>query len=89
MADELRWAELDDAWCRAEEAVEAAERRGLLATPVVAPEPGAVLDTAAAREGIVVVADRPGRRAPALLREALRARRAVLLVPELVNRRTR
>jgi hypothetical protein len=50
------------------------------AEPVVAPEPDALITVARARDGIAVVADAGGWRAPRALRTALRERRPALLV---------
>ncbi len=81
LAMDAEWAAIDAAWERARAAALVAEEHGLAAEPAVSAEPGAVLAAVAEREGVVVVADRGGFRAPALLRAALRAGRAVLLVP--------
>jgi hypothetical protein len=43
--------------------------------------PGAVLAAAAAREGLLVIADRNSRVPPVLLRQALARRRPALFVP--------
>ncbi len=73
---------LDDAWWRLDDAAAAAEEHGLVPDPIVVlPRSGALLAAARPREGIVVAVDRGGRCAPAILRRALRERRAVLLVP--------
>ncbi len=62
-------------------AVQVARRHGLDATPLAATGKDAGVRAAAAREGILVVADRGGRRTPRALRRALAARRPVLVVP--------
>jgi hypothetical protein len=54
---------------------------GLVAEAVAGAGPRDVLAAAQEREGLVVLADSGGFRAPALLRAALAARRPVLLVP--------
>ncbi len=58
-----------------------AAEHGLRATTAVTVEPRGILEIAAANEGILVLADPGGWRAPRLLRAALAERRPVLLVP--------
>jgi hypothetical protein len=81
LAEELRLEELDAAHAEADAGAEAAAAAGLRPEPVVVAAPLGPAAVAAGREGLLVVADHGGRRAPAGLRDALRERRPVLVVP--------
>jgi hypothetical protein len=84
VAAQRRWEGLDAAQHRAECATAIAREHGFRAgaiEEVVVAQPDAVLATARERDGLPAIADPGGWRAPRLLRDALRGRRPVLLVP--------
>jgi len=81
LAARRRREERDEAWDAAETAADELDWAGLRAAPAVRPVADAALDVTREREGLLVLHDRGGLRAPRLLGPALRERRPVLLVP--------
>jgi hypothetical protein len=81
VAELKRWDELDDIQRGIDLAFAVAEEHGVAIDPEITEREEPLLATARERDGIVVVPDGGGWRAPGVLRRALRERRPALLVP--------